>query len=279
MKGNVRYLLAVLLTVGMIIGNMSGAVYADEVQTFAASESVLGTETMDTADEIVDSEEIESESDTGETEWDETSVEIEEENTEETDFEQETAESESMTVQETSEDQSYQITSVKKISLKYDDEEFAGYEIQRIEDETVDSYKVSEGRKTNSKDEHVLISGQDAKHDIIAAGTGSAKVILVPEKTAEETDASDTAEQALDAIEVDISVEAATLTVMFLSGQSNMEGYSSDDTGYHPEDSVVCEAGQVYSTYVPTNRRTIQHTAVPQSINGCRAICVMRERK
>ena len=120
MKGNVRYLLAVLLTVGMIIGNMSGAVYADEVQTFAASESVLGTETMDTADEIVDSEEIESESDTGETEWDETSVEIEEENTEETDFEQETAESESMTVQETSEDQSYQITSVKKISLKYD---------------------------------------------------------------------------------------------------------------------------------------------------------------
>ena len=88
MKGNVRYLLAVLLTVGMIIGNMSGAVYADEVQTFAASESVLGTETMDTADEIVDSEEIESESDTGETEWDETSVEIEEENTEETDFEQ-----------------------------------------------------------------------------------------------------------------------------------------------------------------------------------------------
>ena len=26
--------------------------------------------------------------------------------------------------------------------------------------------RVSEGRKTNSKDEHVLISGQDAKHDI-----------------------------------------------------------------------------------------------------------------
>ena len=215
MKGNGRHLLAVLLTVGMIIGNMSGAVYADEIQPSAASESVLETETSDTADEIVDSEEIQSESDTGETEWDETSVETEEENTEETDFEQETAESESMTVQETSEDQSYQITSVKKISLKYDDryafdehEEFVGYEIQRIEDETVDSYKVSEGRKTNSKDEHVLISGQDAKHDIIAAGTGSAKVILVPEKTAEETEASDTAEQALDAIEVDISVEA-----------------------------------------------------------------------
>ena len=112
-----------------------------------------------------------------------------------TDFEQEKSESESMTVQDTSEDQSYQITSVKKISLKYDDryafdehEEFAGYEIHRIEDETVDSYKVSKGRKTTSKDEHVLISGQDEKHDIIAAGTGSAKVILVPEKTAEETD-------------------------------------------------------------------------------------------
>lgn len=266
MKGNGRHLLAVLLTVGMIIGNMSGAVYADEVQPSAASESVLETETSDTADEIVDSEEIQSESDTGETEWDETSAETEEENTEETDFEQETSESESMTVQETSEDQSYHITFVKKISLKYDDryafdehEEFAGYEIQRIEDATVDSYKVSKGIKTNSKDEHVLISGQDAKHDIIAAGTGSAKVILVPEKTVEETDASDasdTAEQASDAIEVDISVEAAALTVMFLTGQSNMEGYSSDDIGYHPEDSVVCEAGQVYSTYVPTNRRT-----------------------
>ena len=263
MKGNVRHLLAVLLTVGMIIGNMSGGVYADEIQPSADSESVLETETSDTADEIVDSEEIQSESDTGETEWDETSAETEEENTEETDFEQETSESESMTVQDTSEDQSYQITSVKKISLKYDDryafdehEEFAGYEIHRIEDETVDSYKVSKGRKTTSKDEHVLISGQDEKHDIIAVGTGSAKVILVPKKTAEETDASDTAEQASDAIEVDISVEAAALTVMFLTGQSNMEGYSSDDTGYHPEDSVVCEAGQVYSTYVPTNRRT-----------------------
>ena len=106
MKGNGRHLLAVLLTVGMIIGNMSGAVYADEIQPSAASESVLETETSDTADEIVDSEEIQSESDTRETEWDETSDETEEENTEETDFEQETAESESMTVQETSEDQS-----------------------------------------------------------------------------------------------------------------------------------------------------------------------------
>ena len=58
MKGNGRHLLAVLLTVGMIIGNMSGAVYADEIQPSAASESVLETETSDTADEIVDSEEI-----------------------------------------------------------------------------------------------------------------------------------------------------------------------------------------------------------------------------
>ena len=41
MKGNGRHLLAVLLTVGMIIGNMSGAVYADEIQPSAASESVL----------------------------------------------------------------------------------------------------------------------------------------------------------------------------------------------------------------------------------------------
>ena len=54
MKGNGRHLLAVLLTVGMIIGNMSGAVYADEIQPSAASESVLETETSDTADEIVD---------------------------------------------------------------------------------------------------------------------------------------------------------------------------------------------------------------------------------
>ena len=57
------------MTVGMIIGNMSGAVYADEIQPSAASESVLETETSDTADEIVDSEEIQSESDTRETEW------------------------------------------------------------------------------------------------------------------------------------------------------------------------------------------------------------------
>jgi len=247
---------------------MSGVVYADENQPSETSESISETETADAAEETISSEETAYESDTAETEWNETSDETEEENTEETDLAQETTESESMTVQESAQDQSYQITSVKSISMKYDDryafdehEEFAGYEIAQIEDVSVDSYKVSNGRKTASKDEHVLTVGQDAKYDIVAAGTGSAKVILVPEKnkeTSEEQSAeTDTASGSIvDAMEVDITVESAALTMMFLTGQSNMEGYSSDDTGYHPEDSVVCEAGQVYSTYVPTNRRT-----------------------
>ncbi len=51
---------------------------------------------------------------------------------------------------------------------------------------------------------------------------------------------------------IHVTVNPATLTLMFLTGQSNMEGQCSSSTGYERSASVACDAGTVYSTYAPT---------------------------
>ena len=51
-----------------------------------------------------------------------------------------------------------------------------------------------------------------------------------------------------DKIYVHVTVEAAPLTIMYLMGQSNMEGMCSANTGYQLNKSVACEIGTVYST-------------------------------
>lgn len=55
----------------------------------------------------------------------------------------------------------------------------------------------------------------------------------------------------IPATRVSVSVKPASLSVLYLLGQSNMEGHSPDSSSYMGKDSVVCEEGVVYSTYVP----------------------------
>ncbi len=57
--------------------------------------------------------------------------------------------------------------------------------------------------------------------------------------------------ETIDVYRIAVTVEPATLTLMFLTGQSNMEGYCDSYTGYTPGSSIVCEEGDIYSTYVP----------------------------
>ena len=58
-------------------------------------------------------------------------------------------------------------------------------------------------------------------------------------------------DQPIPALRVDTLVQRANLSVIYLLGQSNMEGHSTDSRTFMGKDSVVCEEGQVYSTYVP----------------------------
>ncbi len=57
--------------------------------------------------------------------------------------------------------------------------------------------------------------------------------------------------ETIDVYEIAVTVEPAALTLMFLAGQSNMEGYCDSYTGYTPDASIACEEGSVYSTYAP----------------------------
>ena len=49
-----------------------------------------------------------------------------------------------------------------------------------------------------------------------------------------------------------IDVKPARLTIIYLLGQSNMEGMCSWNTGYDNDENILNTAGTVYSTYLPT---------------------------
>ena len=74
---------------------------------------------------------------------------------------------------------------------------------------------------------------------IRAAGTGTAVLQL--------TDA-----EGQMCVSAGVAVSPAELTLMYISGQSNAEGWCSANTGYQRQYSIACEDGTVYSTYVPT---------------------------
>ena len=104
--------------------------------------------------------------------------------------------------------------------------------------------------------------------NIIAAGVGKAEVILVPEEQLEVAqaalnDAEENVEkhQTIDALRINVTVEPARLTLIYIAGQSNAEGLCSSNTGYRQDESVACTEGTVYSTYAPT-------TAQSNSITG-----------
>ena len=145
------------------------------------------------------------------------------------------------------------------LTLSYDDrylisKKWNGYAVAQIRSNKVTSYVVSKGTKTGSKDKAVLRS-YDNGTGIRATGVGTCEMILV--KKGDLTNAkkvysgSYKPKTKIKAYKVSVTVKAASLSLFYLLGQSNMEGLPSGDVSYYGKDSVACTDGQVYSTYGP----------------------------
>ena len=142
----------------------------------------------------------------------------------------------------------------KPVTLKYDDrysiysdknhEEYKEYKISSVEcmDFEKKSHPVKNGEVETELNDEVLTVVDD--HTLRASGIGTARFVLIPK--------DENSQAAYDKIYVHVTVEAAPLTVMYLMGQSNMEGMCSSNTGHQLNKSVACEPGTVYSTYAPT---------------------------
>ncbi len=147
------------------------------------------------------------------------------------------------------------------------DEEYVIYQTEYAEGQGITSYQVSQGTRMEETDEALLTlqaeNGVDT--EVIATGVGSGTIWLVRadqeedlrkaleggEEPDDENPDNESPEEVIDVYKIAVTIEPAALTLMFLAGQSNMEGYCDSYTGYEIGDSIVCEEGQVYSTYVP----------------------------
>ncbi len=145
------------------------------------------------------------------------------------------------------------------LEINYDDlcslsDFYNGYSIAKIYNQNVTSFKVSKGAVTSSYDDAVIKSQGDTS--LYACGVGSAEVLLVESSkltTAKNILNGAQSSETINAITLKVSVTPAPLTIVYFSGQSNSEGSVAANLGYHPEDSVVCEKGEIYSTYGPSN--------------------------
>ena len=127
-----------------------------------------------------------------------------------------------------------------------------------IMDQSPESWNVKGGKITDQLDEEVisiivedesisvktesaLISELVNKQgELLAAGTGTARLLM-------------SEPNGQGGISVDLAVSPAPLTLMFVSGQSNAEGWCSVNTGYQRQYSIANKEGTVYSTYVPSS--------------------------
>ncbi|MCC8142013.1 MAG: hypothetical protein LIO56_05710, partial [Lachnospiraceae bacterium] len=69
----------------------------------------------------------------------------------------------------------------------------------------------------------------------------------------EEAVAAISEDDKIPVYEISVTVDKAPLTLMFLTGQSNMEGTYTNNSEYDPGASIACTDGAVYSTYVPSS--------------------------
>lgn len=134
------------------------------------------------------------------------------------------------------------------IQLSYDDrldisEIYPGYTIMEngIIQNRITSTQVRNGKDTVKKDTAVLTKDSGSgSTKLIATGTGTATVLLINPS------------QPSERIRLNVTVVPAKLTIMYLMGQSNMEGMCAENTGYERDKSIENEPGTVYSTYTPT---------------------------
>ena len=124
------------------------------------------------------------------------------------------------------------------MELRYDDRYTFEAEISEIETIKVTSTNVL----TGEADSAVLkLGSQSDAHKVIACGVGAAKVIFA------------------DGTSKTVEVKAADISMLLILGQSNAEGQIQPDSGNFEamtykeaiSQSILCEEGQVYSTYAP----------------------------
>lgn len=141
------------------------------------------------------------------------------------------------------------VTKTELLNLKYDDyynisSKYQGYEIVSVSKTKASSFRVEGGEKTDEKDEYVVTKPSSVVFH--AAGIGTADAILVKSEDLKGYKE----EKPLDGIRLKIKVNPATLSVMYIVGQSNAQG-SCGDKKYHNEDAVDIKSGTAYSTYAP----------------------------
>lgn len=178
----------------------------------------------------------------------------------------------------------YTLNIVETVQLEkeYDDrftftEAKKGYVVAQVTDQTPTSTVVAKGKDTKVKDKAVVQLNGDT--NAVAVGVGTATAVMVKSVDLAEakillSSESGNATRSVDAVQVDLVVKPAPLTILFLAGQSNMEGYGSypgsgkKDGRYYqrPEQSIVCPEGEVYSTYAPGD--TAYSTGRANSIGG-----------
>ncbi len=163
----------------------------------------------------------------------------------------------------------------EKASVK---EDLAEYPFIKIETTEVTSHQVSNGAVTDVEDEVVQYDEETEK--LISTGIGSA-VVTFSKTEIEETENTENTEDTEnteetnettdddtgDYVVLDVSVEPATLTMLFIAGQSNAEGTTS--SGTDAQDSVACEEGTVYSTYAPSSESAASRNTGISGLGAC----------
>ena len=132
----------------------------------------------------------------------------------------------------------------------------SGLVLAAIEDQQVSSRQVSLGTVTENPDESVITIWQGGK-GLLASGTGKADLLFVaPEDLADAETALDgnSLERQISAVRLHVDVQPAPLTLMYLLGQSNMEGQTTTEHTFIGGDSVMNASGTVYSTYLPSKK-------------------------
>lgn len=142
-------------------------------------------------------------------------------------------------------------------TIYYDDywdisEEFPDSTIQKINEESIYSFKVINGVKTKTRDNKLLDKISDTSCH--AVGTGYCYVEIVPNYLIDEYKSKGNEVEGVKIVNLFIS--PAPLNMVYVCGQSDAYGLTSDNlvdiNGVGKiQDSVLCPKGQVYSTLFP----------------------------
>ena len=99
-----------------------------------------------------------------------------------------------------------------------------------IETKEVNSSQVSSGENTGVPDTDIVSLDGESDTDIVVVGVGTAEILLVPKAQVQQTRAALSGEAAgyansdvIEALRVNVTVEPAKLTLMYVAEQSNVE--------------------------------------------------------